>query len=303
MTGDRPTGVVLGRDAAAYRVALPGRQVRAVLRGKFKQEGTPHLVVGDIVRLDQEDTDPRGIVGVEPRRSLLERRSPGGRGNRPIAANIDEVLVVTAVRDPVPVLQLLDRFFVLAESNHLPAALAVNKTDLGDPGPLADRFRRVGYPVLPVCARSGQGMAELRRHLAGRTTVVTGPSGVGKSSLANALEPGLQLRVGEISARARRGRQTTVSAVMIPLEMGGFLVDTPGFSEVGLWGIESRDLAWCFPEMRPLQGECRFPDCHHRSEPGCAVLAAVETGTIARDRWESYLKLLEEIESAPKDWE
>jgi ribosome biogenesis GTPase len=133
--------------------------------------------------------------------------------------------------------------------------------------------------------------------------VVTGPSGAGKSSLLNAVQPGLGLRTGEISAKVRRGKNITVSAVMIPLAGGGFLVDTPGFSEVGLWGIDPRELADCFPEFRPFLGQCRYADCRHRGEPGCRVQAAADGGAIAADRLASYLVLLNELESAPREWE
>ncbi len=146
-------------------------------------------------------------------------------------------------------------------------------------------------------------MAEFIEALTGHTAVVTGPSGAGKSSLLNAVQPGLSLRVGAVSEKVRRGRHTTVGAVMIPLERGGFLVDTPGFSEVGLWGIEPRELASCFPEMRRFIGECRYPDCRHVTEPKCAVRGAVARGEIAADRLESYHVLLAELESEPEAWE
>jgi ribosome biogenesis GTPase len=228
---------------------------------------------------------------------------PHGRGAKPIAANIDEVLVVTATRDPAPIPQLLDRLLVIAEVNNLPAALLLNKTDV-DPGEeLEQRFVRAGYPVLRASVKRGEGLDEVRNHLSGRTTVLTGPSGAGKSSLVNALEPGLSLRVGAISERSRRGTQTTVSALMIPLSSGGFLVDTPGFSEVGLWGLVPREMASCLPEMRPLIDRCKYPDSRHLIEPECAVLAAVRKGEIATDRWESYRRLLDETESEPKEWE
>jgi ribosome biogenesis GTPase len=157
--------------------------------------------------------------------------------------------------------------------------------------------------VFPTSVRTGEGIAEFAAALAGRISVVTGPSGAGKSSLLNRVQPGLQLRIGDISAKVRRGKNTTVSAVMLPLDGGGFLVDTPGFSEVGLWGIDPAELDSCFPEFRPLMGGCRYADCRHLTEPGCRVRGAVESGEILRDRWESYRVLLEELESAPEEWE
>ena len=295
-------GTVLSRDGSTYRVATGLGVVQAILRGRAKRDN-PRVVVGDRVELDGGGDDGYGIAAVGERRSLLERRMPHGRGAKPIAANIDEVLVVTAARDPAPIPQLLDRLLVIAEVNSLPAAVLINKTDI-DPGEeLEARFTRAGYPVLRASVKRGEGLDEIRSHLAGRTTVLTGPSGAGKSSLVNALEPGLSLRVGAISERSRRGTQTTVSAVMIPLKVGGYLVDTPGFSEVGLWGVVPREMASCFPEMRPLIDRCKYPDCKHLIEPGCAVLAAVKSGDVAPDRWESYRRMLDETESEPKEWE
>lgn len=295
-------GTVLERDGAAYRVATAAGDVRAVLSGRTRRDA-PRVVVGDRVELLPDEAHGLyAIVGVGPRRTLLERRVPLGRGTRPIAANIDTVFVVTSSSRPEPVLQLIDRLLVVAEANEIAAALVVNKVDL-DPGEaLAERGRRAGYPVFRTSAKSGEGLEALRTAMAGRESVITGASGVGKSSLLNALHPGLALRTGELSAKAGRGRNTTVSARMLPFE-GGYLVDTPGFNEVGLWGIEPRELASCFPEFRPWIGECRFQDCRHVGEPGCRVAAGVEAGEADADRLESYRMLLAETESEPEAWE
>jgi len=297
------SGTVLERDGAYYRVLTAGGEVRAVLRKKVKRDEF-RVVVGDKVQLEEEGGgDLYGITSIEPRRTVLERRIPEGRGTRLVAANLDEVFVVTAPADPPPLLQLLDRLLVVAEANEIPAAVVVNKIDLASPAALAARFRLAGYGVLETSAATGAGIPEFGAALLGLTAVVTGPSGVGKSSLLNMIEPGLGLRTGEISQKVRRGKQTTVGAIMIPLSRGGFLVDTPGFSEVGLWGIEPAELASCFPEMRPFLGECRFQDCRHRTEPGCAVRGAVASGAIAADRLDSYHTLLAELEHAPREWE
>jgi ribosome biogenesis GTPase len=296
-------GTVLEREGSAYRVGTDGMEVRAVLRGKAKLD-TPKVVVGDVVRLEAEPGGAlHAIVGIEPRRTVLERRVPEGRGVRPIAANIDQVFVVVATRSPDPIPQLIDRLLVLAEADGLAAAVVLNKVDLDPGSAIAERCRRAGYPVYPTSVKSGEGMETLKAAMSGKASVVTGPSGVGKSSLLNAIQPGLQLRTGEVSRRIRRGRNTTVSSVMLPLDGGGYLVDTPGFSEVGMWGVDPRELADCFPDFRPFLGDCRYADCRHRSEPGCRVREALEGGAIASDRYESYLVLLEDLEEQPRDWE
>jgi ribosome biogenesis GTPase / thiamine phosphate phosphatase len=296
-------GTVLERDGAVYRIATENGELRAVLAGKAKRQ-TARVVVGDRVRLEPDPgAQLHAIVGVEPRTALLERRVPEGRGTRPVAANVDQVFVVTSVLDPAPIPQLIDRLLVVAEANEIPAAVVVNKIDL-DPGTwLIERYRQAGYAVHATSTKTGEGIAAFAAALAGHISVVTGPSGAGKSSLLNRVQPGLQLRTAEISAKVRRGKNTTVSAVMLPLQVGGFLVDTPGFSEVGLWGIDPGELDTCFPEFRPFLNDCRYADCRHRTEPGCRVHGGVEAGAISRDRWESYLVLLAELESEPAEWE
>ncbi len=296
-------GTVLGREGSAYRVATDRGEVLAVLRGKVKIK-TSKVVVGDVVQLEADAGDDlHGIMGIEPRRTVLERRVPEGRGVRPIAANVDQVFVVTSAKSPDPIPQLIDRLLVLAEADGIAAAVVLNKVDL-DPGSvILDRTRRAGYPVYPTSVKTGEGIAELKLAMAGRSSVVTGPSGAGKSSLLNAVQPGLKLRTGEVSQRIRRGRNTTVASVMLPLLGGGYLVDTPGFSEVGMWGIDPRELAECFPDFRPFLGECRYADCHHTREPGCRIREAVEQGGIAPDRHESYVKLRAELEGSPQEWE
>ena len=296
-------GTVLEREGSAYRVGTDGTEVRAILRGKVKLD-TPKVVVGDVVRLEAEPGgELHAIVGIEPRRTVLERRVPEGRGVRPIAANVDQVFVIVAARSPDPIPQLIDRLLVLAEADGIAAAVVLNKVDLDPGAAIAERCRRAGYPVYPTSVKTGEGLETLRAAMSGKASVVTGPSGVGKSSLLNAVQPGLQLRTGEVSRRIRRGRNTTVSSVMIPLEGGGYLVDTPGFSEVGMWGVDPRSLADCFPDFRPFLGDCRYADCRHRTEPGCRVREALEGGGIAPDRYASYLALLEELENQPRDWE
>ena len=297
-------GTVLAREGSTYRVATTSGLVTAVLGGSAKRGDRERVVVGDQVVLERPDRHGTArIVGIEPRRNVLTRSTPTGRGARPVAANLDRVLVLSAVADPDPVMQLTDRLLVIAEGNHIPPGVVITKIDLASHADLHRRFRSAGYPVWPVSMLSGEGIEQLGRVLTDHVTLLTGPSGVGKSSLLNRLQPGLALRTAEVSARIGRGKSTTVAAVMVPLDGGGFLVDTPGFSDVGIWGIEPRALAECFPEMRPLIGRCRFQDCRHLTEPDCAVRAQVETGRIDLDRYESYCRFLKDLLAAPRHWE
>ena len=296
--------MVLEREGGSYRVLVGGIERVAILRGKAKR-AEARAVAGDRVRLDPStlDEDVVAIDSVEPRSSIMERRVPDGRGTRPVAANIDQVVVVTAARDPDPILQLIDRLLVVAEANDLPASVVVNKVDLASGDVIARHVATAGYAVMCTAAKRGDGLDQLRAHLIGKVSVLTGPSGAGKSSLLNALEPGLGLRVGEISKKVRRGTHTTVSAVMIPLAQGGFVVDTPGFSEVGVWALHRDQLDRCFPEFAEALGNCRFGDCTHRTEPGCAVRVLVDTGVVMAERYGSYLAIRSELDAIPEDWE
>ncbi len=296
--------VVLAREGGSYRVLLGGIERVAVLRGKARQD-RDRAVAGDRVRIDPATIteDVLGIDGVEPRTSLLSRRTPEGRGQRPIAANVDQVMIVTATTRPEPLLQLIDRLLVVAEANELPALIVANKVDLLNADALRTHLAATGYPLLEVSAHTGSGLAALAARLCDTESVFTGPSGAGKSSLLNAIEPNLGLRVGELSVKVQRGRHTTTTATMIPLIAGGFVVDTPGFSEVGVWDVHPDGLAEYFPEFRTLIDQCRFADCHHVSEPGCAVRAGVAAGTIPETRHASYQAILAELKAVPEAWE
>lgn len=306
-------GIVVQGTGGVWRVrSADGSEHEAALAGRLKQEerGAPKLAVGDHVTIAPES---RGqgwrITAIGARSGVLARREPGGRrGERVLAANVDQVLVVFAVANPEPHVRMIDRFLVVCEANDLHAHLVLNKIDLATDAPAVDRlarpYDRAGYPVHRTSVKRGDGLDELRGVLHGRVTAVAGPSGVGKSSLLNRLHPGLELRTQEISASVNKGRHTTVGARLIPLPDGdeGYLVDTPGLREVGMWGLPSESLDQCFPEFRPMLGECRFQDCTHRVEPGCVVRAAVEEGRLDRGRYESYLKLLEELVVSERVW-
>jgi ribosome biogenesis GTPase len=234
------------------------------------------------------------ISEVEERTHQVVRQGPGGRGARVVAANIDTLVAVVAAKAPDPRTESIDLLLALAEADRLDAVLVLNKLDLDgareQAGTLAELYRRVGYPVYEVSAQTGEGMEDLAVVLRRGTSVLVGSSGAGKSSLLNALEPGLALSTGELSRRGDRGRHTTVSARLIPLSGGGTVADTPGFEDVRVWGLDASELPHCFPEFRPLDA-CRFRNCSHIHEPDCAVRAAVANGTVAASRYESYLSI------------
>ena len=299
-------GVVLHGTGGAWHVRCDdGTTVVASLRGSVKHGSEVKLAVGDKVMLRNDAGSAEwSISEVLPRRSRLARRTPGrARGERVIAANIDQVVVVFALRRPEPHVAMLDRFLIIAEANALASRVVVNKVDLADEDEaraLFGAYEKIGYPVHITSCKTGAGLDALGQQLRGRTSAVTGPSGVGKSSLLNALYPGLGLRVGEISASVNKGRHITVGAYLHPLPDGGFVVDTPGLREIGLWGVSVRELDECFPEFRALRDQCRFADCSHLAEPECAVRDALATGDVDAGRYASYQKIGEELAALEK---
>ena len=298
-----PTGTVIRLDTASCQVLCEGQIVRCAFPGKWRlRRGaeTLPLAVGDRVAVSPRPTGDGVVESVEPRQGgVLARKAAGEReAEQVVAANVDQLVVVVSAADPPLNRQLLDRLVVSGEQGGLAVSVCLNKIDLVAPGlfdPVLDLYRRLGYDALATSAASGQGIEALRGRLQGKTSVLAGPSGAGKSTLLMAVQPGLQLRVQPVSRATRKGRHTTSSVSLLPLHVGGCVVDTPGVREFGLYDLARDDLRRYFPEMLERLGQCRFADCSHRQEPGCAVVAAVEAGAIDRGRYESYCHIYESL--------
>jgi len=302
-------GVVLSGTGGLWRVKTDdGETFDVPMRGRLKKgEDAMKLTVGDEVTLDTGAHEGSwAIAEILSRRSQLARRMPGGgHGERIVVANVDQVMIVFAAAKPEPHIRMLDRFLVIAEGNELVARIVINKIDLVNEADTRERFKdyaAAGYALHFTSVKKQIGLTELHDALAGRTSVLSGPSGVGKSSLLNGMYPGLNLRVGEISESVNKGRHTTVGALMHPLPDVGYVVDTPGLREVGMWGMPSEHLDRCFPEFRPVLDQCRFGDCTHLAEPHCGVRDGVAAGEISSERYDSYAKLRGELEDTEKKW-
>ena len=324
-------GTVIKKSIGAYWVSVDGHEIVCSISNKLRKEliyptADPNSVrravrdvrniehvdpvaVGDDVNFLVMDEDRGLIIEVLPRRTQLTRRTavpmPGAHAfEQVIAANVDQVVPVFAAANPEPKWNMLDRYLVSAESLELPSVICINKVDLIQSRAesrkvelerVVERYRQIGYPVVLVSAVQGEGIEELVSVLRSRTSVLVGKSGVGKSTLLNSIQPGLGLRVTEVSTATGKGKHTTTHMQMFPLEVGGYIIDTPGVREFGPWDVNEQDLALFFPEMRPYVGTCKFGlDCMHDEEPGCSIRKAVTAGHIDPLRYASYLGLLED---------
>lgn len=266
------------------------------LRGKLKQGRAKGDIaaLGDRVEITVFDDGSGVIESVEERKQAIVRLDPrpGGVYQQVLLANPDQAVFVFACANPNPKLRMLDRFLVIAEKQKIPVLIVANKIDLADePKNIFGMYEAIGYRVIYTSTKNGTGLEELRTQLQNKISAFAGPSGVGKSSLLNALQPGLGLAVNEISTAMNKGRHTTVSRQLFPLEGGGYVADTPGWKSLGLWDTEPEEIDAYFPELRGLVEHCQFSDCTHQHEPGCAVLAALKDGKIHPERYESFVRL------------
>ncbi len=280
-----------------YQIHLDdGSLAEASIRGRLKHTADPEdrVVIGDRVRLAGPD-DSLTIEECLERTSRLIRAGSGGRAPKVMAANLERLVVVVAAARPDPHTDVVDRMLALGELGGLAGVVIINKTDLPDTAAtvadLKELYEGAGYPVMPTSAEGGQGIEALRELLCRGSSVLVGPSGAGKSTLIRQVQPGLAIRIGEVSERTGGGRHTTVSSRIIRLECGGLVADTPGFGEAGLWGIDPSEVDSLFPEMEPFLGACHFRECTHVHEPNCAVKDAVEAGRVDPRRYRSYVDL------------
>lgn len=289
-------GLIVKAQSGFFFVETGQGLVICQLRGRLKQG----RAVGDIAALGDHVqvtalADGSGVIEeIEERRRAIVRLDPRPRGiyQQVMLANPDQAVFVFACASPDPKLRMLDRFLVVAEKQKVPPIIIANKTDLlPNAGELFGMYTQIGYRVIYTSVKDGRGIEELREVLRGKISALAGPSGVGKSSLLNALQPGLGLAVNEVSTFMNKGKHTTVARQLFPLEGGGYVADTPGWKSLALWDTEPEEMDAYFPELAPLVAQCQFSDCTHTHEPGCAVLAALEAGRIHRERYESYLRL------------
>jgi ribosome biogenesis GTPase len=307
-------GLIIKAQSGFFTVHTDEGDFVCRVRGRLKRErlDTDLVAVGDQVRISLTGDGSGMIEEIAERERALARLAPiaRGRGSRRwdrsgylsereqvIVANPDQAVFVFSCAEPTPSLRMLDRLLVGAEIQDIPAVVCANKVDLvghREAEELFDVYEQIGYPVLYTSAATGAGVGELRDVLQGKLSALVGPSGVGKTSLLNAMQPGLGLRVREVSQATTKGRHTTVAPQLVPLDAGGWVADTPGIRALALFDIDPEELDAYFPDIAPLVIDCQFSDCSHTVEPGCAVRRAMEEGQVSEHRYESYVRLREE---------
>jgi len=285
-----------------------GRVYNARIKGVFKIDditSTNPIAVGDVVQLtpETEEGNTAMITDIEDRKNYIARSSPHNKSQHHIiASNLDQTLLFATIREPRTSQGFIDRFLVSAEAYHVPAIIVFNKADVYRPKDLAifevlrEMYEGCGYPVIKLSMQTGEGLPQLKELLHNKTTLLSGHSGVGKSTFINAILPGYNLRTTQVSTWSGKGMHTTTFAEMFDLPFGGRIIDTPGIREFGIIDISRQELSHYFPEMRALIHDCRYNNCLHTNEPGCAIKAAVENDTIAESRYISYLNILDTID-------
>lgn len=296
-------GLVLKSTGSWYEVLADGVRYQCRIRGKLRLKGvrsTNPVVVGDWVRFESDEQGGYVISAIEPRRNYIIRRASNlSKESHIIASNIDQALLVVTLFSPETAMEFVDRFLVTCEAYKVPVTILLAKIDLARQHPEAVEefysiYEKAGYRIIEISATEGEGVDEVRELLHGKTTLLSGNSGVGKSTLVAAVEQGLDIKTGEISQSHHKGKHTTTFSTMYPLAEGGYIIDTPGIKGFGLIDIDDAELAHYFPEMMRYLPDCRFYNCSHTHEPGCAVVEAVKRGEIAYPRYESYLKIMDE---------
>jgi ribosome biogenesis GTPase len=298
MTEIMEQGLVIRTQSGFAWVYTPAGTFICRLRGKLKQHHklSDILSVGDRVNITITSPTEGQVEEVEPRVSVLSRMAPEARGVREqvLVANPDQVLLVFACANPAPHLRMIDRFLIMLDKQAIPVRIVVNKIDLverKDVEAVFSLYENLGFAVDYVSAVDSLGIDELRKRLSGKISVMAGPSGVGKTSLLNELQPGLGGLVKEVSRVKAKGMHTTQVRELFPLDSGGWLADLPGIKTLGLWDIQPEELDGYFREFKDLVQDCQFNDCTHHTEPGCAIRKAVDEGRIHPDRYDSYLRL------------